>query len=378
MMNRFLRFSGIRFELPETLPVVTTLLASLLFFLSLLLIAGLVYLRLPKATDLLVGRVTARSSQAFYQQAIAPDRGWLAWAIVLTAAILTLQNAADLPPWLRSWEFPLSLLLAANLILLGFSIFRRFFDDYLLAIAVEDENAINSELLTLTQFVAKAGIILVVVFIFAQTHQINLIGLVASVGVGGVAIAFASQKAIEQIIWSIILYIDRPFVVDDYIHLPDRTLGRVESIGWRSTKIRLSGRNTLAIVPNSNLAQINIENLTRAKRLISMVNLTFLGLMSDEEKALIQKLILSSTREILGIDHKLTKVNFQNVVDESGQERVQAQVIFFILGNSDTAMELRQDLLEIARDSILKRLQEYGADFNLEESIVDIAQPMNM
>ena len=108
---------------------------------------------------------------------------------------------------------------------------------------------------------------------------------------------------IEQILWSVVLYIDQPFTVDDYIHLPDRTLGRVESVGWRSTKIRLSGKNTLMIVPNSNLAQVNIENLTRAERIISMVNLAFFRAMANEEKALIQQLILASTSDILGIDH---------------------------------------------------------------------------
>ena len=130
------------------------------------------------------------------------------------------------------------------------------------------------------------------------------------------------------------------------------------------------------VVPNSNLAQTNIENLTRARRVLSMVNLTFFRTMSDEEKALVQQLILASTRDILGIDHQLTQVTFKDLAD--GTNYIQAQVIFFILGETETSMELRKGLLEIARSNIVKRLQEYGIAFTFEESIVDITQPMNI
>ncbi|NJK37678.1 MAG: mechanosensitive ion channel [Oscillatoriales cyanobacterium SM2_3_0] len=273
-------------------------------------------------------------------------------------------------------EFPLSLGLSVSIIWLGFQLFATLFDQYLLGIVLGDDSEINSELLTLGKFLTKAVMILVVIFCFAQAHQINLIGLVASLGVGGFAIAFASQRVIEQILWSVVLFIDRPFTIGDYIHLPDRTIGRVESIGWRSTKIRLSGKNTLVIVPNSNLAQTSIENLTGARRLISMVTLTFFRSMSNEEKAMIQQQLLDCTRDILGIDHQLTQVNFQDLVDPSGQYRAQAQVIFFILGSTGKSMELRKGLLEMARENIIQQLHNYGINFEVAESIVDVSQPM--
>lgn len=167
-------------------------------------------------------------------------------------------------------------------------------------------------------------------------------------------------------------------MVDDYVHLPDRTLGRVESIGWRSTKIRLSGKNTLVIIPNSNLAQTSIENLTRARRVISIVELTFFRNIPDEEQALVEQLVLDSTRDILGIDHRLTQVTFEDITQTLREGVVQAQIIFFILGAAENSMELRRNLLEIAQDNIVDRLQEYGIAFNLEEKTLDISQPMNL
>lgn len=74
------------------------------------------------------------------------------------------------------------------------------------------------------------------------------------------------KKTLEQLLGGVVIYLDRPFVLDDYIGLPDGTFGRVESIGLRSTKIRVSGKGTLMVIPNSSLTQTNIENFTGAKK----------------------------------------------------------------------------------------------------------------
>nr|WP_232225082.1 mechanosensitive ion channel domain-containing protein [Dactylococcopsis salina] len=128
---------------------------------------------------------------------------------------------------------------------LGASIFSRYFDQSLLDAAIQSKRKINSELLLLGKLIINASIILVVIIIFAQTHDVNLFGLIASLRVGGLAVAFAAQKSLEQLLGGIVLYVDRPFVPDDYIGLPDGTFGRVESIGLRSTRIRVSGSVTV-------------------------------------------------------------------------------------------------------------------------------------
>ena len=302
MIDYELRVLRIEIALLETLPVGLAVFLSLVFILTFLLVAVLAYRPFFPQITSLAEKVFSAEAKEIYQQVIKPQQFWVGWTTLLVGVDLVILTLPA-PRWLIFLEFPLSLLLAANVSLLGFKLFTRLFDSYLLEVALKDDHKINSELLALAKFLAKAVIVLIVVFLFAQTHRINLVGLIASLGVGGVAIAFGSQKVIEQILWSVVLYIDQPFTVDDYIHLPDRTLGRVESVGWRSTKIRLSGKNTLMIVPNSNLAQVNIENLTRAERIISMVNLAFFRAMANEEKALIQQLILASTSDILGIDH---------------------------------------------------------------------------
>ena len=386
-MNNWLEVSGV-FALPIifSVPIVSlpnifqvsiALLQGIITFLTFILLVGLSYSHLPKAISSLNISFSSIEIQDIYHNVIAPYQIWLnCIALVSIADIIILSISSA--KWLRFFEFPISLLIALNVIFLGFNLFKELFDNYLLGAALENNDKINSELIVLAKFLCDLLIVLIVVFVFAQTHQINLFGLIASLGIGGVAIAFASQKVIEQIIWSIVLMIDRPFIVDDYIHLPDSTIGKVESIGWRSTKIRLSGKNTLVIIPNSQLAQIKIENMTRARRVISVVKLNFFKTMSDEEKALTHQLILESTQDILGIDRSLTQIAFEDLIDASGEGYVQAQLIFYILGAAETSMELRRNLLEIARENIIERLQDHGINCNFEEQTLDITQPMNV
>ncbi|MGP1387584.1 MAG: mechanosensitive ion channel family protein [Thainema sp.] len=377
MIRRLLKAIGLTFDLPDVLISIVVVLLSLILLLAVLWSVSLSRSKWLHLTQPLAQQWGLVEPLEAIRTVVYPYRIWL--GIVVVAVLLDLIVLSyPIPLWLAWLEIGLSFVLAVSAAVLGFKLFDKLFDAYLLGATLEDGSQINTELLTLGKFVAKAAIVLMMVFCFAQAHQYNLVGLFASLGVGGFAIAFGSQKIIEQILWSIVLYIDRPFTVGDHIHLPDRTLGKVESTGWRSTKIRLSGKNTLMVVPNSNLAQVSIENLTNAQRVISMVTLTFFRSMSSEEQALIEQLLLDSTRDILGIDHQLTQVNFETLSSPSGQPYVQAQVIFFILGATATSMELRKGLLEMARENIMKQLQMYDVSFDLKESSIDVNQPMNV
>ena len=280
--------------------------------------------------------------------------------------------------WLKSLETPLALAIALGISLLGFKIFRQFFDIYLLNAALQSSQKINSDFLIFAKLIANATIILIVVIIFAQTHQINILGLIASLGIGGVAVAFAAQKTLEQLLGGIVIYLDRPFTLDDYIHLPDGTFGRVESIGWRSTKIRTSGKGSLIVVPNSVLTQVSIENLTGAKKVISLLYLTFYRAIPDEEKALIRQVILESTKDIFGIDYRSTEVSFKDIIDDGKREMAQAQINFFLLGSEEVSMDLRRQLLDIAKQNINKQLKDYGISFRIEERTINVDSPITI
>nr|WP_235620722.1 mechanosensitive ion channel domain-containing protein [Halothece sp. PCC 7418] len=335
---------------------------------------------LPKILSFLVSRFLPAELREAYQQIFAPYQRWIVLSFFLSVGDIVLLLTPDKPTWLYISEFFLGGAIALNICFLAFTLFDQFFGGYLLDLALRSRNNVNSELLAFIKFVANALIVLIVIFIFAESHRLSITGLIASIGVGGLAIAFASQKVLEQVLWTILLYVDRPFVVDDYIHLQDGTFGRVEAIGWRSSKIRLSGKGTLVVIPNSMLTQMSIENLSGAQKIITLLNIFFERSIPEQEKALVRQIILDSTKDIYGIDHRLTEVNFQDTGNpnngKSGQ--VQAQVTFFILGAGSMALEIRTQLLDAARRNISKRLKDYGIGFQIDKKPINVDSPMNI
>ncbi|MDY7013600.1 MAG: mechanosensitive ion channel [Cyanobacteriota bacterium] len=332
---------------------------------------------LPKLLNLLIDRLFSERLQDAYDKIVEPYQFWLAWLLLFVIVDLVLLFLPAQSGF-KSLETFLGLAIALGVSLLGFKIFRQFFDIYLLNAALQSSQKINSEFLIFAKLIANGAIILIVVIIFAQTHRINILGLIASLGVGGIAVAFAAQKTLEQVLGGIVIYLDRPFTLDDYIHLPDGTFGRVESIGWRSTKIRTSGKGSLIIIPNSVLTQVSIENLTGAKKVISLLYLTFYRAVPDEEKALIRQVILESTKDIFGIDYRSTEVSFKDIVGNHDREMAQAQINFFLLGSEEVSMELRRQLLDIAKQNINKQLKDYGIAFEIEERTINVDSPITI
>jgi small-conductance mechanosensitive channel len=119
----------------------------------------------------------------------------------------------------------------------------------------------------LVRVVFRIATIVVVVGITLKELQIlgvPVAGLIAGLGVGGLAIALAAQGTLENFIGGIILYADQPVKVGDFCRFGDR-LGAVEDVGLRSVKIRTLGR-TVVTVPNAEFAKLHLENLTDRDR----------------------------------------------------------------------------------------------------------------
>ncbi|MBW4630552.1 MAG: mechanosensitive ion channel family protein [Iphinoe sp. HA4291-MV1] len=326
-------------------------------------------------TEFMTTRFLSSEGRRMYNKVVSSYQNLLVLTVVLVLIDLTLLLIPK-PNWLNYLEFPLALLVAITAGWLTSRLFEKFYEAYLQENALNRK--INGELLVVGNIIADTAIFLVIFFIFAQTHQINVLGLTASLGLGGLAIAFAAQQTLQQLLGGIVLYIDRPFVIDDYIGLPDGTFGRVESIGLRSTKIRNSGKGTLTIVPNSSLTNMSIENFTGAKKVVSLVYLTFYREVLEDERALIRQVILESTREIFGIDSRNTDATFKDIIQEGKANMTQAQINFFILGSGEMSMEMRRQLLDMAKQSIAVRLKEYGIAFDLEERPIDVDAPITI
>lgn len=100
----------------------------------------------------------------------------------------------------------------------------------------------------------------------ANSIGIPALGLVAGLGVGGIAVALASQSTVENLFGGVSIFADRPFRVGDTIRFQEAT-GTVESIGPRSTRIR-GPDGTLTTVPNADIAKAHVTNLSVRSRFL--------------------------------------------------------------------------------------------------------------
>jgi MscS family membrane protein len=278
--------------------------------------------------------------------------------------------------WLGMVEFTVALMLS---VVLGWWLMQAFaiwFETVLVGVATKPNPTTNGELLVVAKLVGNVAIVAIIALLFAETHHLNAIGLLTSLGVGGLAVAFAAQKTLEQIVGGVVLYLDRPFTVDDYIALPDKTFGRVESIGLRSTKIRVSGKGTVMVVPNNVLTSEQLENYSDAKKLMATMAIDLFAPIPETERAFVEQVIFNATSDIFGIDPRSTSVTFLESITETIP--LQVQVTLFILGSGAMSMDLRRQLLEIARQNISQTLIDYGIQFTISEAPTYIDAPISL
>ena len=111
----------------------------------------------------------------------------------------------------------------------------------------------------------RVSVIVTAVLSILQTLGISISGILAFGGFGGIAVGFAAKDLLANFFGGLMIYLDRPFALGDWIRSPDRDIeGTVENIGWRLTVIRTFDMRPLYI-PNSVFADIAVENPSRMK-----------------------------------------------------------------------------------------------------------------
>jgi MscS family membrane protein len=146
------------------------------------------------------------------------------------------------------------------------------------------------------------GIMAVLVFMFRAAHNVGIpvYGLVAGAGVGGLAIALAARTTLENFMGTLNLFLDRPVREGDLCRYDEdsvpgwRPVGKVESIGLRSTRIRRFDRSQVTI-PNAQFAQQHIVNMSRCERFLLNTTLGLRYETSDDQL----RYVLAQLRELL-------------------------------------------------------------------------------
>lgn len=348
-------------------------------FLVALLLALLVGRYTPGIIHLILRRWSPEQVNMLYSALIEPIEGLFKLAgtfLLISLSMVWLQN--DYPSLYAFFNPLVDIATIASVAWLASRLFRQFVRIYGIDLLRRLGREVDELLLVFETF-ANILIGFIAVLAFAQSQNFNLIGLIASLGIGGIAVGLAAQKILEQLLSTIVLYLDRPFVPGEYIRMGDKQLCRVESIGLRSTKIRTAAKSTLIIVPNSNLVTQEIENVSRAKKVMVLLYLDFVRPLAEEDAALVKQVVMKSTDSLFGIDPGSTQISFSQAAEANGQFAAnRARVTFFILGSSDNSLQLRKRLLELANESIAERLRTYGIEFTVQDPTVYVESPVTL
>ena len=109
----------------------------------------------------------------------------------------------------------------------------------------------------------RMSIVITSILVILQTLGYSISGVLAFGGISGIAVGFAAKDLLANFFGGLMIYLDRPFNVGDWIRSPDKEIeGTVERIGWRLTQIRTFDKRPL-YVPNSIFTTISVENPSR-------------------------------------------------------------------------------------------------------------------
>ncbi len=194
----------------------------------------------------------------------------------------------------------------------------------------------------LIRFLKELTKIIVVIFAFFITlglaFEVNITALIASLGIGGLAIALAAQDTIANLFGSFIIYLDKPFKVGDQIEVSD-VKGVVERVGFRTTRVRTLDR-TLVTVPNKKMVDSTLNNISLSyeRRVKFILQLTY----GSKSQNILK--IIDEIKAVIGNHNETSEeitVNFTDF-DSSSLNIV---VIYFVKSNIyDTMTQVKEDI----------------------------------
>ena len=216
---------------------------------------------------------------------------------------------------------------------------------YLGKLADKTESTLDDQLVPLLRKVLKTFVIIVGGLFILDNLEFDITGLIAGLSIGGLAFALAAQDTIKNFFGSLMIFVDRPFQVGDWI-TSGNVDGTVEEVGFRSTRIR-TFRNSLMYIPNGIITNQMIDNhgLRVYRRFMTNIALTY-----DTPPELIE-VFVEGLKEIVKKHPDTRKdyfeIHFNDMADSS--LNVLFYIFFKVPSWSDELRARHEVLLEVVR-----------------------------
>jgi small-conductance mechanosensitive channel len=251
----------------------------------------------------------------------------------------------------------------------GWMIYKVFNDIviyYAKRYAAASETELDDVLIPILEWLGAILIIAGGVAYIMRDFGIDITVLVAGMGVMGVVIGFAMQESLGNFIGGMFLLTDRPFKTGDDIQLPDGTYCTVVRVGMRTTRLYRGIDKDILILPNSEIANKPIINLTQPDRVLGAT--IDVGVSYDADIDKVKSVIL----EIVGAHPDISKreehkpmVRVQEFADSSVNMRV-----FFTVGELSKLWQAKSDV----RQTIHKRFAQEGIEIPYPQRVIHMKQ----
>jgi MscS family membrane protein len=177
-------------------------------------------------------------------------------------------------------------------------------------------------------------------FVILRSLGIELTAVIAGLGIGGIAIAFAAQKTIENLFGTVMVVADEAIHVGDYCQA-GTIEGRVESIGLRSTRIRTLDRAVVS-VPNGQLAAMSIGNLARRDKFLFRHSIR----LRYETTADQLRHVLAEIRKMMSEQVKLESATIRTRLIRFGDASLELEAFAYVLTrDAEVFLEIQEELL---------------------------------
>ncbi len=198
----------------------------------------------------------------------------------------------------------------------------------------------GESILILMQRLNRVGVLVIALVVALALLGFNVTTTLAGLGIGGLAVALAAQKTLENLIGGISLLLDKAIQVGDVCKIGDR-IGTVEDIGLRSLKLRTLDQNLL-VVPNGALAQTQFENMMLRPKLLIHQNFPLRIETRLEQLQFVLDRVQTMLNEDRAIESGTSRVR---VVDLAGGAFELELFAYGKTGNWSELTAIRQDVL---------------------------------
>jgi MscS family membrane protein len=240
--------------------------------------------------------------------------------------------------------------------------------NYLETLSKKTENTLDDQLVPVMEKLASIVVWAIGIIYILDYLDVNVTALLAGISIGGLALALAAQDTVKNFFGSIMIFLDKPFQIGDWINFQDVD-GTVEEVGVRSTRIRTFG-NSITYVPNAILANSVIDNkgLRVYRRFKSEFQITY-----DTAPLVIDQFV-EGIKEIIKMHPYTRKDYFEVSLVAFGESSLNILMYtFFIVPSWTEELQGKHQILS----AILKLAESLGVRFAYPTQTIHIEEMPN-